>query len=102
MVCAFFENLGDAGGYLSKKSWQQFLVAVMAMAIYGAVTVVIARGGWRFTEAFPIWYIFAYKLTGWTFAYYLEGSRITRYDVMAGVLIFVALVVNVVGQLRRI
>jgi hypothetical protein len=100
LVCAFFENLGDAGGYLGKKWSHQLLLAVTSMGVYGAVTVIIARGGWSFTHAFPIWYIFAYKLMGWGFAAYIDGPRISKYDVAGGALILCGLGVSVFGSLR--
>jgi drug/metabolite transporter superfamily protein YnfA len=100
LVCAFFENLGDAGGYLAKKLPHQLLIAVGSMAIYGAITVAVARSGWSFTHAFPIFYLFAYKLMSWGFAAYIDGPRITRWDITGGVLILAGVLVTTYGILR--
>lgn len=100
LVCAFFENLGDAGGYLGKTPARQFLLAIGAMAVYGALAVVVARSGWSFTHAFPLYYIFAYKLTAWAFAAYLDGYRITRWDIAGGVLILAGLATTAYGVLH--
>lgn len=100
MLCAFFENLGDAGGYLTKRPAAQFLLAMSAMAVYGAVAVMVARSGWSFTHAFPIYYIFAYKLMGWAFAAYIDGPKITRWDIAGGVLILAGLATTAYGILQ--
>ena len=57
LLCAFFENLGDAGGYLAKTTPAKFLLAMGAMAVYGALAVAVSRSGWSFTHAFPLYYI---------------------------------------------
>ena len=100
LLCAFFENLGDAGGYLAKTPVRQLLLAVGAMAVYGALAVVVARSGWSFTHAFPLYYIFAYKLMAWAFAAYLDGTRITRWDIAGGVLILAGLATTAYGVLH--
>lgn len=100
LVCAFFENLGDAGGYLAKAPACQFLLAIGAMAVYGALAVVVARSGWSFTHAFPLTYIFAYKLIAWAFAAYIDGAKITRWDIAGGVLILAGLGVTAYGVLH--
>jgi len=100
LVCAFFENLGDAGGYLAKGLERQLLMAMGAMAVYGAVAVLVARSGWSFTHAFPLYYIFAYKLMGWAFAAYIDGYKITRWDIMGGLLILGGLGVTAYGVLQ--
>lgn len=100
LVCAFFENLGDAGGYLGKTPARQLLLAVGAMAVYGALAVVVARSGVSFTHAFPLTYIFAYKVMAWAFAAYLDGARITRWDIAGGVLILAGLATTAYGVLR--
>ncbi|MFQ5927575.1 MAG: hypothetical protein ACE5MH_09100 [Terriglobia bacterium] len=100
LVCAFFENLGDAGGYLAKGLERQLLTAMGAMAVYGAVTVAVAHSGWSFTHAFPIYYIFVYKLMGWAFAAYIDGYKITRWDIFGGVLILAGLGVTAYGVLK--
>lgn len=100
LLCAFFENLGDAGGYLAKTTRGQFLLAVGAMAVYGVLAVVVARSGWSFTHAFPLTYIFAYKLMAWAFAAYIDGARITRWDIAGGVLILAGLATTAYGVLR--
>lgn len=100
LLCAFFENLGDAGGYLAKKPASQFALAMGAMAVYGALAVVVARSGWSFTHAFPLYYIFAYKLVAWAFAAYIDGYRITRWDLAGGVLILSGLAVTAYGVLQ--
>ena len=97
LLCAFFENLGDASGYLTKSAPRQFLFAVGAMAVYGALAVLVARSGWSFTHAFPLYYIFAYKLVGWAFAAYIDGYRITRWDITGGVLILLGLATTAYG-----
>ncbi len=100
LLCAFFENLGDAGGYLAKTTRGQFLLAMSAMAVYGALAVLVARSGWSFTHAFPLYYIFAYKLVAWAFAAYIDGYRITRWDLAGGVLILSGLAVTAYGVLQ--
>ena len=100
LLCAFFENLGDAGGYLAKTPVRQLLLAVGAMAVYGALAVVVARSGWSFTHAFPLYYIFAYKLMAWAFAAYLDGTRITRWDIAGGALILAGLATTAYGVLH--
>jgi len=100
LLCAFFENLGDAGGYLAKTTRGQLALAVGAMAVYGALAVAISKTGWSFTHAFPIYYIFAYKLVSWGFAAYLDGYRITRWDIVGGALILSGLGVTAYGVLQ--
>jgi drug/metabolite transporter superfamily protein YnfA len=100
LLCAFFENLGDAGGYLAKSTRGQFALAIGAMAVYGALAVAISKTGWSFTHAFPIHYIFAYKLMAWAFAAYIDGTRITRWDILGGVLILSGLGVTAYGVLQ--
>lgn len=100
LLCAFFENLGDAGGYLAKRPAGQFALAIGAMAVYGTLAVLVARSGWSFTHAFPLYYIFAYKLMAWAFAAYLDGARITRWDIAGGVLILAGLATTAYGVLQ--
>ncbi len=100
ILCAFFENLGNAGGYVAKRPASQFMLAMSAMAIYGAIAVAVARSGWSFTHAFPIYYIFAYKLMGWTFAAYIDGYRITKWDIAGGVLVLGGLLTTAYGILQ--
>ncbi len=100
LLCAFFENLGDAGGYLAKTTRGQLLLAVGAMAVYGALAVAVSRSGWSFTHAFPLYYIFAYKLMSWGFAAYIDGYRITRWDIAGGVLILMGLATTAYGVLQ--
>lgn len=100
LLCAFFENLGDAGGYLAKKPLAQFALAIGAMAVYGSLAVVVSRSGWSFTHAFPLYYIFAYKLMAWAFAAYIDGARITRWDIAGGALILLGLATTAYGVLQ--
>ena len=100
LLCAFFENLGDAGGYLAKRPLAQFALAMGAMAVYGALAVLVARSGWSFTHAFPLYYFFVYKLMGWGFAVYIDGYRITRWDIAGGILLFAGIAVTTYGVVR--
>ncbi len=100
LLCAFFENLGDAGGYLAKTTRSQLLLAVGAMAVYGALAVAISKTGWSFTHAFPLYYFFVYKLMGRAFAIYIDGYKITRYDIAGGVLLLAGIVVTTYGVLQ--
>jgi len=100
LLCAFFENLGDAGGYLAKTGRGQFALAITAMAVYGALAVLVARSGWSFTHAFPLYYIFAYKLMAWGFAAYIDGAKITRWDIAGGALILLGLATTAYGILQ--
>jgi drug/metabolite transporter (DMT)-like permease len=100
LLCAFFENLGDAGGYLAKTTRGQLLLAVGAMAVYGVLAVGVARSGWSFTHAFPLYYFFVYKLMGWGFAAYIDGYKITRWDIAGGVLLLAGVAVTTYGVLR--
>ena len=101
VAAAVFENLGDAAGYLIKDShWGQYVLAIGAMAIYGALTVTVGRSGWSFTQAFPLGYLLAYFVVGMALGSFLEGRRPSGYQVLAALFMAVGLLINVAGQLQ--
>lgn len=101
LVAAMFENLGDAAGYLIKTSlWGKYALAVGAMSVYGALTVMVSRSGWSFMQAFPLGYLLAYFVVGLGLGSLLDGRRPTGYQAVAVLLMSLGLLTNVAGQLQ--
>lgn len=101
LAAAIFENLGDAAGYIMKgKGWGAYVLAIGAMAIYGALTVIVGRSGWSFTQAFPLGYLFVYFLVGLIFGAVLTGHRPKGFQMLAAALMMLGLLVNFAGNLK--
>ena len=100
-AAAIFENLGDAAGYIIKgKGLGPYFLAVGAMAIYGALTVIVGRSGWSFTQAFPLGYLFVYFAVGLIFGAVLTGQRPHGFQMIAAALMMLGLIVNLAGNLN--
>jgi hypothetical protein len=101
LAAAIFENLGDAAGYIIKgNGWGPYALAIGAMAIYGALTVVVGRSGWSFTQAFPLGYLFVYFFVGLIFGAVLTGHRPRGFQMLAAALMMLGLLVNFAGNLK--